>query len=178
MIWFIDIEASSFDNDSYPIEIALGGINPQTFSVTETYSWMIAPMKHWTNWSAEAEKVHGISRDEILLGVDAHEVASEINAIVENQTIWSDAAQFDRRWLNKLMEDTAIAPQYNGVDCVINLLFKTLPEIRLPDADAMMWISMKGAELVSKTNRPHRALADVDFIANKFLDIHREARAI
>jgi hypothetical protein len=56
---FIDFEASSLNKDSYPVEVAW------VFEDGRSRSFLIRPAPGWTDWSAEAEAIHGISRDQL-----------------------------------------------------------------------------------------------------------------
>lgn len=55
-IVFLDIEASSLDSGSFPIEIAWVDVT----GCGEAY--LISPRFNWNGWSAASEKLHGISR--------------------------------------------------------------------------------------------------------------------
>ena len=59
MIVFLDFEASSLSKHSYPVEIAW------VFEDGRSRSFLIKPKSGWTDWSADAEKIHGISRDRL-----------------------------------------------------------------------------------------------------------------
>jgi hypothetical protein len=59
MIAFLDCEASPLSKKSYPIEVAW---------ITEEgheFSALLRLVRDWTNWSAEAEATHGISRERL-----------------------------------------------------------------------------------------------------------------
>ena len=56
MIVFLDFEASSLARRGFPIEIAW------VFETGEAESHLIRPAADWTEWSAEAESIHGIPR--------------------------------------------------------------------------------------------------------------------
>ena len=56
----IDIEASSLEPESYPIEIAV------RFANGESYDSLIKPTGDWSDWSMTSQQAHGISREELL----------------------------------------------------------------------------------------------------------------
>ena len=60
MIVFLDFEASSLSDESYPIEIGWAGEDGST------EQHLIRPAPGWTDWSATAEAVHRIERDQLL----------------------------------------------------------------------------------------------------------------
>ena len=55
--YIIDVEASGFGSDSYPIEVGLA-LEPG-----ERFCTLIRPLDHWDHWDEQAESVHKISRD-------------------------------------------------------------------------------------------------------------------
>jgi hypothetical protein len=95
----IDVEASGFGRDSYPIEIGL--VLPDG----TPHCFLIHPERAWTAWDAEAEVVHGISRDTLLrIGRPALDVAWRLNGLLRGKTVYSDAWSFDLSWIGKLYE--------------------------------------------------------------------------
>lgn len=95
--YIIDIEASGFGNESYPIEIgvALGdGLK---------YCSLILPPPEWTHWDQEAEKIHRIPRDILeTYGSSIDEVSEKLNELLEGKTLFSDGWVVDLPWLIKL----------------------------------------------------------------------------
>ncbi len=95
----LDVEASGFDPFSYPIEIGVVMENGERFSR------LILPYDDWTHWSKEAESVHQISRDDLLLcGKPGKQVAEELNEWLSGKTIYSDGWVVDKPWLIKLFD--------------------------------------------------------------------------
>lgn len=98
---FIDFEASSLNEGSYPIEIAWGGqlqdidcylINPDTIS-------------HWTDWNTDAEAIHGINKRTLSeSGQAVNQVCARVSSALASKTIYCDAPDFDSYWLNRLYE--------------------------------------------------------------------------
>lgn len=95
----IDVEASGFGRDSYPIEIGL--VLPDG----TPHCFLISPERRWTAWDPQAEAVHGISRDTLLgCGRPAEDVAWRLNALLRGKTVYSDAWSFDLSWIGKLYD--------------------------------------------------------------------------
>jgi hypothetical protein len=95
----MDLEASGFSNDSYPISIAWN--DPQ--GTIERI--LIAPnsVPTWTAWDPQAEIVHGLDRERLNRnGWGADYVADLLNRSLEGQTVYTDAPEFDTRWLDRL----------------------------------------------------------------------------
>ncbi len=57
MLVFLDFEASSLSKQSYPVEVAW------VFEDGRSRAFLIRPAPDWTDWSSEAEAIHGISRE-------------------------------------------------------------------------------------------------------------------
>lgn len=85
MLVFLDFEASSLTKHSYPIEIAW------VFEDGRSRTFLIRPAPGWTDWSAKAEAIHGISRE--LL---EHEGA-EITVIVQEMMGNADRGRSGRK---------------------------------------------------------------------------------
>ncbi len=74
--YIIDIEASGFGPESYPIEIGIA-MEPGT-----KFCSLLLPREGWTHWDAEAEKLHRIPRDILeTYGSPINEVALSLNAL-------------------------------------------------------------------------------------------------
>jgi hypothetical protein len=95
--FFLDFEASSLDDDSYPIEVAW---------VSETgqgESYLIRPEPTWTDWSPKSETFHHISRATLLReGIPAVQVARRALAVLEGHLAVSDNPAHDGYWLSML----------------------------------------------------------------------------
>lgn len=84
---FIDFEASSLRSASYPIEVAW---NDPTGDI-EAHLISPASIERWTDWSAEAEKIHGISRAELLKdGKSPSWICRRMNEQLAGTVVYSD----------------------------------------------------------------------------------------
>lgn len=102
--WFLDVEASSLNKKSYPIEI--GFINAAN---TNSYSYLINPdsVSGWDDWSYESEDVHKISRYFLWEhGSDASFVSEELQKILESSVVIVDSPMYDKMWLYELFSQT------------------------------------------------------------------------
>ena len=94
---FLDIEASSLDGQSYPIELAW------IDEAGKAESDLIRPLESWTDWSDDAEALHGIARARLMAeGRTAGDVAARLEAACATRTLVSDGPEFDRIWLAAL----------------------------------------------------------------------------
>ncbi|MCH4091709.1 3'-5' exonuclease [Acetobacter sp.] len=155
MFIFLDNEASSLDIDSYPVEIAWVRENGRS------ESFLIRPESHWTDWSEEAEALHGLSRDRLLReGSPAGVVARHFLATTENCRIVTDAPSFDRGWLQKLCE--VVGEEAPAIYPVLEAWVEALRSARretsaLEDATLLDQVRMREEK---RTRRRHRALPD------------------
>lgn len=105
--YIIDVEASGFGPQSYPIEVGvvLGG--------EKRYCRLIKPAAHWTYWCPEAEIQHQISRQ--LLeekGSELHQVAVELNQLLADKIVYSDGWVVDQPWMIELFATAGVAMEF------------------------------------------------------------------
>ena len=103
MIIFLDLEASSLDADSWPVEVGLAWL---VEGRVEVRSSLIRPDPSWSMraWSPASAEVHGIPLAELRQAPLAAEVARWIAGLIGDATVVSDAPEFDARWLARLYE--------------------------------------------------------------------------
>ncbi|WP_336492840.1 3'-5' exonuclease, partial [Methylobacterium nigriterrae] len=95
---FVDFEASSLGKRSYPVEVAW------VFSTGEEESFLIRPAPGWTDWAAEAEAIHGISRQQLLAEGTAHDWAAlHMLSVLRDVPIYASAPSWDGQWLSRLL---------------------------------------------------------------------------
>ncbi len=141
----LDVEASGFGRNSYPIEI--GFVLPNGHA----YCTLIRPETHWTHWDAQAEATHHIPR--ALLeerGVAVPEVARTINAQLAGQTVYTDGWANDYSWLGALFDAADMSPAFR------------LENLRalLDDQQADRWHTVKAQVSSERGVQRHRASAD------------------
>lgn len=102
-LYFIDFEASSLSGDSWPIEIGLAWIDER--EKLRSTSKLIKPPLQWpaADWSKASERIHGIRREELETAEEAKDVARWLAKQLIGKRILSDAAEFDGRWMQRLM---------------------------------------------------------------------------
>lgn len=145
----IDIEASGLGSHSYPIEIGLMLANGQQ------YQALIQPLSDWTHWDAEAEKIHGITRAQILAeGKSVQEVCLEINNLCDGQTLYSDCWVYDNVWLNSLYTRAGVVPSFacSPIEALLN------------ERQTQRYLMCKSAVQQHLGLRQHRALNDAKII--------------
>jgi hypothetical protein len=101
---FIDVEASGFNDSSYPIQI--GWFDSKYFRGKE---YLIAPFPTWTDWCESAEMVHSIPRQLLTTqGLNPFQVCRSLNNDLGDTTVYCDALVFDRFWLARLFDEANI----------------------------------------------------------------------
>jgi hypothetical protein len=109
----VDVEASGLHQHSYPIEIAWqDSEKPESFD-----SFLIVPLAHWCHWDDYAEsEIHHISHEQLFdSGITVNEACERLNSALINQVIYSDAVEYDQRWIIRLFDETEIKPTFNFV---------------------------------------------------------------
>lgn len=106
----IDFEASCLPEvgESYPIEVALAKVDGST------RSWLIRPSPEWQywDWSAEAEHLHGITREMLIEhGQPPQEVLAELIEEAGGCAIYADC-DLDAYWLETLAQACDRAPPF------------------------------------------------------------------
>jgi len=95
---FLDFEASSLGKKSFPIEVAW------VFEDGRSKSMLIRPLPEWTDWSLEAESLHGLSRVQLEReGTPPAEVAQQMVDLLSGHTLLASAPSWDGKWMSTLL---------------------------------------------------------------------------
>jgi hypothetical protein len=160
--FIIDIEASGFGPDSYPIEIGLAlrrGIK---------FCSLIAPAPEWTHWDPSAEEVHRVPRDILeTYGQPATQVALTLNELLGGATVYSDGWVVDQPWLTQLFTRAGVAQQFS-----ISPL-----EMILSEQQMEVWHEVKKQVIKDLELKRHRASYDALIIQETYLRTRQEAEA-
>ena len=98
MIVFLDFEASSLNRKSFPVEVAW------VFETGEGESHLIRPQPDWTDWEAEAEGIHGLSRERLEReGMAADALARRMLEVLGPHDLYASAPSWDGKWLSVLL---------------------------------------------------------------------------
>ncbi len=112
----IDFEASSLEDDSYPIEVGLA-FWPSPEEAMSSWSTLIKPTCDWTrngHWSPKSAKVHGIrGSDLVASGQSLDRVAATLNEMLgPGRIAWCDGDAYELYWLGKLFTAANTAPLF------------------------------------------------------------------
>lgn len=150
----IDIEASGFAAQGYPIEIGIA------LASGDTYCTLIRPEPEWTYWDDQAEAVHRVPRDILdLYGKSVHDVARQINDLLSGQVAYSDGWEVDKSWLSQLFWAAGTTPRFQ---------FSSL-EFILSNPQMECWHMTKDEVIDKMQAQRHRASVDAHIIQTTYM---------
>jgi hypothetical protein len=98
VIVFIDFEASGLGKRGFPIEVGWAAEDGSE------EAHLIRPAPGWEEWSAEAERVHGLSLDRLLRDGEPHDaVARRMVDTLSGHALYASAPSWDGQWLSRLL---------------------------------------------------------------------------
>jgi hypothetical protein len=145
----LDIEASGFGRDSYPVEV--GFVLPDG----QSYCTLIRPAPGWTHWDHAAERIHRIPlQTAIAHGRDVIEVATQLNQRLHGLTLYCDGWANDYVWLSVLYEAAGLRPAFK------------LDNLRalLTEQEAAFWSVVKKQVTTEMRLQRHRASSDAKIL--------------
>lgn len=149
----IDIEASGMGPDSYPIEIGL------VFPNGDSWCRLVTPVEHWTHWSAEAESIHFIQRDQLFEhGKDIYTIAKTLNELLGDAVVYSDCWVLDEKWLRTLFMEAKINPTFKLRDIMY----------LLQENDFNEWEPLKSQAEKELNVQRHRATNDAKILQEAY----------
>lgn len=101
----LDFEASSLEEDGFPIEVACVIGTPH--NVTAQLSAVIRPRSQWDlhrGWSTVSQGIHGIDAADLKHGLPADQVCELLSAMLGGLSVAVDGGTFDSFWLQRLYE--------------------------------------------------------------------------
>jgi DNA polymerase III epsilon subunit-like protein len=174
---FLDFEASSLAKPSYPIEVAW------VFEDRRSESHLIKPAPDWTDWDAEAEALHRISRADLVdRGTPHDEVAHRILDVLSDHAVYVTSPSWDGKWLSVLLRAAGLprhALRLREADeahlqTAHDLLLGAVPDSALDAAAANVLARVRDA--TRHREPPHRALPDAELELEVWLEVARLAR--
>ncbi len=152
--FIIDIEASGLGTGSYPIEVGLA-LQPD-----RRFCSLIKPAPGWVHWDEHAETVHGISRETLnRSGRPVAEVAHELNNLLEDKVVFSDAWGIDNPWVTELFARAGVPQRFT---------ISTL-EMILSEAQVEIWRDTRDKIINELDLRRHRASNDAHILQETYL---------
>ena len=155
----IDIEASGFGRNSYPIEIGI------VLENKETHCFLIKPEPEWNHWDNDGEALHGISRGTLLkYGHSTKKVGDFLNELLIGKTIYSDGWSYDLTWLHVLYDSIEKTPLFR---------IETLTQL-LNESQIKRWDNMKINILKKNNFKRHRATNDAVLLQKTYAALLNE----
>ena len=157
---FLDIEASSFSDDSWPLEVAWSDRHGAI------HRCLVSPetVPEWTDWGEQAEDIHGLDRDRLIRnGWEPAYVAARLEEDLSGELVYTDAPDFDERWLRRLF-DAVKRPLPFRFEHVDELLLTILRSRYTMVYEAMLAIDRLKEEVGSVSDGKHSAGYDVGYL--------------
>ncbi len=175
MLVFLDFEASSLSERSYPVEVGW------VFEDGQEEDHLIRPPPAWTDWDPSAEAIHRIGREELLArGRDHTKVAQRMVEVLTGHDLCASAPSWDGKWLSALLRAAGL-PRHTlrlrGSDEVLDeavrpILAAVLPSSELDAAVAGLLARNK----IQQPNPAHRALADARQERERWVAVREAAK--
>ncbi len=174
MLVFLDFEASSLGKQSYPVEVAW------VFEDGRSRSFLIKPAPDWTDWSSEAEAIHGISRELLEKeGVAVSTIADEMVKTLSGHRLCASAPAWDGKWLSALLR-AAGRPRHSLRLGKSDEAFFALAQIALRGAMSEEEMLLLVNEVIEQTEPAipaHRALPDALLELARWKRVRNETQA-
>jgi hypothetical protein len=177
MLAFLDFEASSLAERSYPIEVGW------VFEDGAGEAHLIRPAPGWTDWSDEAQAIHGIDRAELLAKGASHaEVARRMVDVLTGHTLCASAPSWDGKWLSALLRAAGLPRHALRLRKTDDVLAETARAILAPVtpaealAEAVTALIARVEQDAPCASPAHRALADAEQERQRWLQVCSVAR--
>lgn len=172
---FLDFEASSLGDDSYPIEVGWACED----GAGEAH--LIRPAPQWTDWDPSAEATHGLARATLEADGEPHDAVARraLEALTPHQ-VFVTAPSWDGKWMSVLLRAAGLprhALRLKDSDEAHRAAVAEILQGRLPEEEIQtLALEMLGQARREQAAVParHRALAD----AQAELEVWREVRRL
>jgi hypothetical protein len=177
MLVFLDFEASSLSDRSYPIEVAW------VFEDGASEAHLIRPAEGWDDWDPESQAIHGIARATLVAeGTPPDVVAARMVAVLDGHDLRASAPSWDGKWLSKLLRGAGLPRHRLRLKDSDDALAEAAAAV-LRGAIPQAQLTSVVARLVAETERPagttplHRALADAQAEHARWRAVRAKAEA-
>ncbi len=175
MIVFVDFEASSLSKQSFPLEVGW------VFEDGRSMSFLIHPAPDWTDWSDEAEAIHGISLEKLQRdGASVETVARTMVETLAGHELFASAPSWDGKWLSALLRSAGFPRHALRLRKSVEAFFEAARGI-LGDSQTAEQIAELIADVVSRTQPSvpaHRALPDATLELRRLRRIREISREL
>ena len=174
MIVFLDFEASSLAKRGFPIEVGWAAEDGSEGGA------LIRPAPGWEEWSAEAEGIHGITRERLLREGEPHDtVARRLVERLTGHALFASAPSWDGQWLSKLLRAAGLPRHALRLRDTDEAHAEAATRVLGPSAtDAVLGV-IEAARAEHEARTPaHRALDDARRELALWQDVRRRAEAL
>lgn len=177
MLVFLDFEASSLSERSYPIEVGW------VFADGTNKCHLIRPAPAWTDWAAAAEAIHGVSRQELLANGRSHAaIAQRMVDVLIGHDVCASAPSWDGKWLSVLRAAglPCRALRLRDTDAALHDTAQAiLAPVPAPAALEAAIANLLEASQIGghRGSSVHRALADAERERQRWVVVQRAAQA-
>lgn len=176
MLVFLDFEASSLSDRSYPIEVGW------VFEDGSSEAHLIRPAPEWKDWDPTAERIHGIARQDLLdHGTDHTIVAGRMVEVLTGHDLCASAPSWDGKWLSALLR-AAGWPRHTlrlrDTDSVLQDTAQAVlrPLLAPPQLQSAVANLLALSELRESPSPPaHRALPDAEQERARWIEVREAA---
>lgn len=166
---FLDFEASSLGKKSFPVEVAW------VFEDGRQASHLIRPAPDWTDWAADAEQIHGLSRARLgAEGTPLEALGREMVETLTGHQLYASAPSWDGKWLSTLLRGAGLPRHALRLGKSDDAFTDTARDILGDSAKATALV----ARIIAETEpaRPaHRALPDAQLELERWKRVKAEA---
>ena len=177
MIVFLDFEASSLGDHSYPIEVAWA----REDGSSEQH--LIRPAAGWTDWDPTAEAVHKITRDQLAAEGEPHDdVARRALEALKPHDVYVTAPSWDGKWMSVLLRSAGLprhALRLKNADDAHRRAVEEMLGPAAPKGEAIgaaPWLVAEARRRTTPMSPAHRALADAQVELSVWREVQRLAR--
>lgn len=150
----IDVEASGFDPESYPIEVGVA------LEDGTRYSTLIKPVDTWKHWDSTAESLHHIQHQTLRRhGRSVQDVAIRLNELLHEKTVYSDGWVVDKPWIDSLFYQAGMSRSF----------FISPLEMILNEGQMERWHEIKNKMIKESNPERHRASCDAWIIQQTYV---------
>jgi hypothetical protein len=168
---FLDFEASSLSDDSYPIEVGW------VLEDGREEEHLIRPAPGWTDWDPSAEAMHGLSRDELLAKGEPHDaVARRVLDALSSHTVYVSAPSWDGKWLSVLLRAADLPRHSMRFRDSDEAMIEAAREAGLDEAVAVDLVESMRRAAAGRPVR-HHALDDARQERDLWLEVGQKARS-
>lgn len=171
---FLDFEASSLAQDSYPIEVGW------VFEDGSGEEHLIRPARAWKDWAADAAALHGLTRERLVAEGEPHDrVARRILATLGPHEVYVSAPSWDGKWLSTLFRAAKIPRHAMRFKPTAQAHAEAVAQAlgRTPSAQELATIVAAARLAIADQPVRHRAKADAEQELRLWREVSRLARA-